>query len=764
MKKTYKAEALMDKISKSAWRCADPGIQFDTTINRWHTCPNTARIQASNPCSEYMFVDDSACNLASINLMKYLRKDGTFDVDGFRHACRIFFIAQEIIVDFASYPTELIAKNSHDYRPLGLGYANLGAMLMVQGIPYDSEAGRTTAAAVTAVMTGTAYTTSAEIASNIGPFAGYEKNREPMLDVMRMHRDAAYEISEEHGIPELVAAAREDWDQAVASGEKHGYRNAQATVLAPTGTIGLLMDCDTTGVEPDYALVKFKKLAGGGYFKIMNGSLSLALRNLGYDDAEIGDISRYILGAQSFSQSPNINRKSLLAKGLRQDDIDRAEAGLAGAFDLESVFSSFNIGEEVFEHLKIAREKWSEPGFSLLIQLGFTSEQIEEASEYLCGTMTIEGAPHIRQQDLPVFDCANRCGANGKRFIHYSGHIRMMAAVQPFISGAISKTINMPDDVTTDDIHQAYLESWRLGLKAVALYRDGCKSSQPLKSSSKNEKSNDSDSAALAAAKELIRHLQQELSRNQPVLKRRRLPRKRRGSTQEATISGQKVYLRTGEYEDGTLGEIFIDMHKEGAALRSMMNCFAISISLGLQHGVPLDEFVNVFTFTRFEPHGPVNHPNIKFATSVIDYIFRVLGLDYLGRTDFVHVKPADGIEEDLHHAKEVERDQKLALIEKAKKFGLPLDDMLSIPPASAPEDDPPTEPSSEVESVDREAKSEGSGFDTKSRMSQEGAPLDEFLGGMMGDAPFCDVCGHITVRNGSCYKCMSCGSSMGCS
>ncbi len=738
------ARDLMQLIASSAWRCADPGVQFDSTINRWHTCPQTDRINASNPCSEYMFLDDSACNLASINLLKFIQKDGSFDVSGYRHACRTFFLAQEIIVDLASYPTKQIAENSHDYRPLGLGYANLGTLLMVSGIPYDSEKGRAICGAITAIMNGTAYATSAEIAARKGPFAGFAKNRDDMLRVMEMHRKAVDDISEEACPRSLLEAAREDWDRAVELGRVHGYRNAQATVLAPTGTIGLLMDCDTTGIEPDYSLVKFKKLAGGGYFKIMNQSVPAALKRLGYDDEQIRDISDYILGTQSFDDAPHVSRAALIARGLHQEEIDAAEQALEGAFDLQSAFAPWVVGDAVYERFGIDEARRNKPGFSFLREIGFTDEEVAEASDVICGSMTIEGAPHVREQDLAVFDCANRCGTKGTRFIHYMGHIRMMAAAQPFISGAISKTINMPSEVSEQDIEDAYLESWRLGLKAVALYRDGCKASQPLSSTSAGTKETDGDlDAELLAAREVIQRLERELEaakRGAPLRKRRRLPKKRRGWTQEAGISGQKVYLRTGEYDDGTLGEIFIDMHKEGAALRSMMNCFAIAVSLGLQHGVPLEEFVNVFTFTRFEPQGPVNHPNIKFATSVVDYIFRVLGMEYLGRTDFVHVKPADGFEEGLLEVDEAEKNRKLRMEKKAQSLGL--------------NEDGPAAPVVAESGDDASAQSH--------RMS--GAPLDEFLGNMMGDAPFCDVCGHITVRNGSCYKCISCGNSMGCS
>ncbi|MEE9394296.1 MAG: vitamin B12-dependent ribonucleotide reductase [Planctomycetota bacterium] len=741
---TFKARELMDKVSQSAWRCADPGMQYDSTINRWHTCKNTGRINASNPCSEYMFLDDTACNLASINLLKYQGEDGTFDIAGFRQACRTFFVAQEIVIDFASYPTKQIAENSHDFRPLGLGYANLGALLMVSGLPYDSDKGRAVAGAITAIMTGTAYATSAELAAQVGPFAGFEANREPMLEVMRMHRDAAAEISVDDAGSDLVAAAREDWERAVALGEKHGYRNAQATVLAPTGTIGLLMDCDTTGVEPDFALVKFKKLAGGGYFKIMNNSIMPALRNLQYTEEQIKDIRDHIIGTQRLDNAPHINWRSLKAKGLCEADLDKIEEALPGVFDLGSAMSPWVIGEEAYTRLKIPKDKFEEPGFSVLNELGFSDEQIAEVNRVVCGTMTIEGAPHVRDSDLAVFDCANRCGATGKRFIHHMGHIKMMAATQPFISGAISKTINMPNEVDVDDVRQAYMESWGLGLKAVALYRDGSKSSQPL-AGGNDTKSSASDSdlkREFETSQQRIAELEAEIANRDhgqaPVARRRRrLPKKRHGFTLEATIGGQKVYLRTGEYDDGTLGEIFIDMHKEGAAFRSMMNCFAISISLGLQHGVPLDELVNVFTFTRFEPQGPVNHPNIKFATSVIDFIFRVLGYEYEGRQDFIHVKPADGMEEPLVEADAVAKEERSHVESQARQLGVDLERRKESP----------AKPVSQGRLAD----------------ASTGA-VEDYFQSMMGDAPFCDSCGHVTVRSGACYKCMNCGASMGCS
>jgi ribonucleoside-diphosphate reductase alpha chain len=705
--KTYKAKELFNQICYAAWACADPGLQFDTTINDWHTSAGTDRINGSNPCSEYMFLDDTACNLASVNLMKFLNEDGSFDIEGYRHACRVSTIAQEILVDFSSYPTERIAKNSHDYRPLGLGYANLGTLLMVKGIPYDSEEGRAWCGALTAIMNGTAYATSAQIAKGKGPFPGYGKNQSSMLRVMRKHRRAVDAISKKHVPAELLKAAREDWDRVIELGEKYGYRNAQATVLAPTGTIGLLMDCDTTGIEPDFSLVKFKKLAGGGYFKIVNQSIPAALKSLGYNEAEAGSIIEYAMGTLHFKGTPHINEESLKARGLTAAEIKKAEAALPGVFSLEQAFAAHVLGPD--KDLK---------------KLGFTSQQIEEANEVICGRMTVEGAPHLKAEHLPVFDCANKCGNKGTRFIAPMGHIRMMAAAQPFLSGAISKTVNLPHEATVEDIQQTYMESWKLGLKAVALYRDGCKLSQPLSTSGKKKEAKAAEPTTAAAAATVTAPA---------ITARRRLPRKRGGFTVEAKVAGHKVYLRTGEYEDGSLGEIFIDMHKEGAAFRSMLNCLAISVSLGLQHGVPLNEFVDVFTFTRFEPQGMVDHPNIKTATSVVDFVFRVLGMEYLKRTDFVHVKPEELV--------------------------------TTAGPAGNASSAPALEESAEHDAQTSIFSAENDRRTTKALGVATGTNiLSKHLQDMMGDAPFCNQCGHTTIRNGACYKCLNCGNSMGCS
>jgi ribonucleoside-diphosphate reductase alpha chain len=729
---TYEARHLWRKVAEAAWGCADPGVQYDSTINRWHTCPNTARINASNPCSEYMFLDDSACNLSSLNLTKFLREDGSFDVEGYRHAVRVFFVAQEILVDFSSYPTQHIAANSHLYRPLGLGYANLGTLLMLLGIPYDSDEGRSIAGALTAILCGHAYKVSAEMAGSKAPFGGFTKNREPMLRVMGMHRDAAYAIDRELCPEPLWRAACADWDDAVRLGQQHGYRNAQATVLAPTGTIGLLMDCDTTGIEPDFALVKFKKLAGGGYFKIVNQSVPEALRRLGYSELEVQEIVAYVVGTNTLLGAPHVNRASLKKAGLADDELAKVEAALPGVFDLDLAFSPWVLGEAALERLGApARPK---PGFSLLRHLGFTPAQIEEAGEVIVGHMTVEGSPHLRDEHYAVFDCANRCGKKGQRFLAPMSHVKMMAATQPFLSGAISKTVNLPHEATIDDVQKVYEEGWRLGLKAIALYRDGCKASQPLSAmsdSAKEAKEAARDEAARlpearvevrAEARTELVPLHRLPDAVRPTGVRVRLPKKRSGFTQEAKVGGHKIFLRTGEYLDGTLGEIFVDMHKEGAAFRSLMNCFAMAVSVGLQYGVPLETFVEQFTFTRFEPQGMVEgHDNVRMATSIIDYVFRVLAIEYLHRYDLAHVPPtvAEGPIQDPSETRAQED---------------------AMAPIGLPSIAPPVEHHRHESALD--------------------AQLEE----MMGDAPVCDQCGHITVRNGACYKCLNCGNSMGCS
>jgi ribonucleoside-diphosphate reductase alpha chain len=723
----HDARFLWNKIAEAAWACADPGVQFDTTINRWHTCPNSGRINASNPCSEYMFVDNSACNLASLNLTKFTRPDGQIDLDAFRFAVRVFLLAQEILVDFSSYPTAEIAENSHKFRPLGLGYANLGTLLMLLGMSYDSDQGRAVAAAITSIMTGEAYAMSAEMAAAKGPFEDFPKNREPMHHVMGMHRDAAHAIDRAFCPGELVDGACDAWDRAVRMGVEHGYRNAQTTVLAPTGTIGLLMDCDTTGIEPDFALVKFKKLAGGGYFKIVNQSVPAALARLGYAPHEVEEIVAYVSGTATLVGSPHINRASLKQAGLTTDDLGKVQAALPAVFELGQAFAPWVLGDDVYERLGVSERD----GGAFLRHLGFDKRQIDEANEVIVGCMTIEGAPHLRKEDVSVFDCANRCGAKGKRFLRPESHVRMMAAVQPFLSGAISKTVNMPSEATADDVRELYTLAWRVGLKAVAIYRDGSKASQPLQAKKAKDKKDQKEAKTsrmmMASGASGTESLPDGGVRTPSV--RVRLPKKRQGFTQEARVGGHKVYLRTGEYADSQLGEIFIDMHKEGAAFRSLMNCFSMAVSIGLQHGVPLSTYVDQFSFTRFEPQGLVEgHPNVKFATSIVDYIFRVIGVEYLQRYDLAQVPPSP-----VQHRIEDPSDT------KAHK-----DMTASLPP--------PAEASAQLALPEAQSP------------ANPGDALSQSLDELMGDAPVCDNCGHITVRNGSCYRCLNCGNSLGCS
>ncbi|MEM4363780.1 MAG: adenosylcobalamin-dependent ribonucleoside-diphosphate reductase, partial [Candidatus Diapherotrites archaeon] len=733
--KSIRARDLWNDIALAAWHCADPGLQFDDTINEWHTCPKDGKIKATNPCSEYVFLDDTACNLASINLMRFVDENGEFDIEGYIHAIRLWTIVLEISVLMAQFPSKEIAQKSFEYRTLGLGYANLGTLLMVMGIPYDSDEGRAIAGALTAILCGEAYATSAEMAQFLGPFERFNANREDMLRVIRNHRRAAYNSkpSEYEGLTikpqgidpdkcpkNLLQAARQAWDKALLLGEKYGYRNAQATVIAPTGTIGLLMDCDTTGVEPDFAMIKFKKLAGGGYFKIVNQSLPRALKKLGYSEKQIDDIVKYVKGTGSLEGCPFINKETLKAKGFTEEKLALIENLLPSAFELKFVFNTFTLGEDFIKSLGIKEEKIKSKDFDLLAELGFSKQEIEIANDYVCGTMTIEGAPHLDKKHYPVFDCANTCGKKGKRYIHYSGHLKMMAAVQPFISGAISKTINMPNHCTVEDIKDAYMQSWQLMLKANALYRDGSKLSQPLSTIAKED-----EIAWLGEEDDIDETIgpKQIQTKVQTKIERRLLPPKRHGFVQEATVGGHKVFIKTGEYPDGTLGEIFIDMYKEGASYRALLNCFAVAISKSLQYGVPLEEFVDSFTFTRFEPSGIVKgHDKIKSATSILDYIFRVLGYEYLGRTDFVHVKSINGEELKGEQKKIVE------LEEKEKKHLT-------------------------MEEIDKK------GINTEYDLS-----IKEARGkGYTGDQ--CQNCGSMRLkRNGSCLVCEDCGNTTGCS
>ena len=762
------AREVWDQIANAAWRCADPGTQYDTTINEWHTCPKGGRINASNPCSEYMFLDNTACNLASINLRKFFNEsDNSFDVTGFEYTTRLWQTVLEVSILMAQFPSKEVAQLSYDYRTTGLGFANLGSMLMVSGIAYDSEEARGIAGSITAIMTGVAYKTSAEMASFLGAFDRYEENKEDMLRVMRNHRAAAYDaetayvgieikpqgIKAQYTPDYLLKAATKAWDDAVQLGEKYGYRNAQTTVIAPTGTIGLVMDCDTTGVEPDFALVKFKKLSGGGYFKIINQSVPQSLKNLGYSQAENDAIVNFAVGHASFVGAPHINNESLLAKGFTSEEIAKLNGAAKSAFEIGFIFNRFTLGDACLTRLGFKEEVFADWSFSLLEALGFTEDQIDEANDYVCGTMTVEGAPALKDEHLSIFDCANKNGKKGVRYIHAHGHIRMMAACQPFLSGAISKTINLPNEATVEEIADSYLMSWSLGLKANAIYRDGSKLSQPLSTKSDKKKKTDATAEAELSAEggsqlvdlsklnvdELLEEVQKRMAASTDtkfkrqlsrIVERKSLPAKRRGFTQKARIGGQVLFLRTGEYNDNTLGEIFIDLAKEGSTLRSLMNCFAISISVGLQYGVPLEEFVEKFVFTKFEPSGMVDHPNIKTTTSIVDFIFRSLAYEYLGRTDLVHVLDKPTVEN-------LGEEGDITLVGKPELSSIRVTAPVAAPVAKAAV---AVEANGSMDNVTAAAKS------------------------MQSDAPACSTCGHITIRSGTCYKCLNCGTSMGCS
>ena len=806
--KTVKARDLWRRVADAAWQCADPGVQYHSTINEWHTSPAEGAIRASNPCSEYMFLDNTACNLASLNLVKFYNADAdTYDLESYRHAIRIWTVVLEISVAMAHFPSQEIAQGSYDYRTLGLGYANLGSLLMQMGIPYDSDEGRSIAGALTAILTGYSYATSAEMAESVGTFPKYDVNRDAMLRVMRNHRLAAYGAGQDEydaishevvGIDQslcpddLLAKAHAAWDTAVSLGEKNGYRNAQATVLAPTGTIGLLMDCDTTGVEPDFALVKFKKLAGGGYFKIANASLAPSLRRLGYQERQVEQMIDFVVGAMSLTRAPHVNSASLISKGFNAADLDKIEAILPGVFEIGFAFNQWTLGEDTMQRLGFSADQYNAPSFSMLKALGFTDEEISEANDYVCGRQTIEGAPYLRDEHLPVFDCANRNGKYGERFIHHTGHIKMMAAAQPFISGAISKTINMPNEITVDEIEEAYSLSWELGIKAMALYRDGSKASQPLSATSDDGVADDEPEAleeALADELEMVgsgRHVvhagmfrpgispteaYQDIHRP-----RFHLPARRDGYTQEGRVGGHKVFLRTGEYDDGTLGELFIDLAKEGATLRGILSCFAIAVSKGLQYGVPLEEFVDTFTFQTFEPRGMVEgHPNIKMANSIIDYVFRAVGVEYLHMDELAQVPPDRNRElPEPPKGLAVDAGLQLDLTESAMEA-----DIEAQVRAAAFAD----APVSTQGGLSGSGNGSGNGAATMSEpapvRAREAATvaanagriadvqtrsIQALLADKMGHAPLCDTCGHITIRNGSCYRCLNCGDSKGCS
>lgn len=819
--KTVRARDLWDRISYAAWASADPGVHFNTTMNDWHTSPAEGPIRASNPCSEYMFLDDTACNLASINLLSYRNHDGSYDLEAYEHSVRLWTIVLEISVMMAQFPSKEIAKRSYEYRTLGLGYANIGGLLMTSGIPYDSDKGRAICGALTAIMTGVAYATSAEMAKELGAFKGYKPNKDNMLRVIRNHRRAAYgETSGYEGLSvnpvaliakdcpdqKMIERARKAWDKALELGKLYGYRNAQATVVAPTGTIGLVMDCDTTGIEPDFALVKFKKLAGGGYFKIINRAVPEALRTLGYSESQIAEIEAYAVGHGNINQAPAINPTTLKAKGFTDEKIEVLNEAMKSAFDIKFVFNKWTLGEDFCKNvLNFTEEQLDDVSFEMLPALGFSKKDIEAANLHVCGAMTLEGAPHLKQEHYPVFDCANACGKIGKRYLSVESHIRMMAAAQPFISGAISKTINMPNDATVQDCANAYMLSWKLALKANALYRDGSKLSQPLNSSLIAD-DDDEDAvdnlieqpAAVRTAKVTEKIVEKVVEKY--VHAREKLPNRRQGYTQKAIVGGHKVYLRTGEFGDGRLGEIFIDMHKEGAAFRAMMNNFAIAISLGLQYGVPLEEYVDAFTFTKFEPAGMVQgNDAIKNATSILDYVFRELAVSYLGRYDLAHVDISDFSNTAL--GKGV-KEGKTNLISTGwtrgykPKFADPKAPVAKIATAAPKSNVTTLKPATVVQSkaapsletqgatalrrdLNEEENKIDNLFDADTSAEAKAAEManevaeakklnsdrrkQAMMQGYTGD--MCSECQNFTmVRNGTCLKCDTCGATSGCS
>jgi ribonucleoside-diphosphate reductase alpha chain len=830
--KTLKARDLWEKIGHAAWASADPGLHFNTTMNDWHTCKASGDIRASNPCSEYMFLDDTACNLASANLITFYTPThpspasgggsgrGHFDVESYEHLCRLWTIVLEISVMMAQFPSKAIAELSYEFRTLGLGFANIGGLLMTMGLSYDSKEGRALCGALSAIMTGTAYATSAEMAKELGPFPGYKKNAGHMLRVIRNHRRAAhgesrgYEALAVNPVPldhasckqaDIIEHAKAAWDKALELGELNGFRNAQTTVVAPTGTIGLVMDCDTTGIEPDFALVKFKKLAGGGYFKIINRAVPEALRALGYRESDIAEIEAYAVGHGSLSNAPAINVSTLKAKGFTDEALAKVEAALPTAFDIKFAFNKWTFGEDFLrDTLKIEPEAIAAPNFDLLTAVGFSKREIEAANVHICGAMTVEGAPHLKAEHYSVFDCANPCGKVGKRYLSVESHIRMMAASQPFISGAISKTINMPNDATVEDCKSAYLLSWKLALKANALYRDGSKLSQPLNSQLISDEDEEDDAIEAfmekpmaARTAQLSEKVVERLVERIVVMREReKMPDRRKGYTQKAVVGGHKVYLRTGEYDDGRIGEIFIDMHKEGAALRSFINNFAIAVSLGLQYGVPLEEYVDAFTFTRFEPAGPVQgNDSIKYATSILDYVFRELAVSYMGRFDLAHVDPSesnfDAMGRGVEEGKQPEQASNKYLskgLTRSRTDNLVVMRGASEPPADARGTGNVTSMASHGATARASDAIEGA-VALKQESQHDLSPTEKLealqwskAGAAAAAAPskaerraeakargyegeMCSECGNFTlVRNGTCMKCDTCGSTTGCS
>ncbi|MEP2980742.1 MAG: vitamin B12-dependent ribonucleotide reductase [Lentilitoribacter sp.] len=825
--KTLKARELWESIGYAAWASADPGLHFNTTMNDWHTCPSEGPIRASNPCSEYMFLDDTACNLASLNLLRFKNAEtGNLAIGDFEHATRLWTMVLEISVMMAQFPSRQIAELSYKYRTLGLGFANIGGLLMTSGIPYDSDEGRAICGAITSIMTGVSYATSAEMAGELGPFPGYKPNSDNMLRVIRNHRLAAHGHAEGYTglsvnpVPlvhedckdqDLIKHATAAWDLALELGEKHGYRNAQATVIAPTGTIGLVMDCDTTGIEPDFALVKFKKLAGGGYFKIINRAVPEALRTMGYSESQIAEIEAYAVGHGNLNQAPGINPGSLKSKGFSDEQVATINAGLESAFDIKFVFNKWTLGEEFCKDtLGLTDEQLNDMSFDMLAAIGFDKKDIEAANIHICGAMTLEGAPFLKDEHLPVFDCANPCGKIGKRYLSVDSHIRMMAAAQPFISGAISKTINMPNEASVDDCKSAYMLSWKLALKANALYRDGSKLSQPLNASLIADDEDDEAVEALVeapAAAQAVKVTEKIVERivERVVREQEKLPGRRKGYTQKAKVGGHTVFLRTGEYDDGRLGEIFLDMNKEGSTLRALINNFAISVSLGLQYGVPLEEYVDAFVFTKFEPAGMVQgNDAIKNATSILDYVFRELAVSYLDRHDLAHVDQSEfsstpmgkGIQEGTTEAvsKGLTRGHKLSIINQEPQgsagngptassnvTAIASGSVATVAAASNAvaemfeeasafkrdysETDQSLKTEVEAEQIAESAKAAATGLsaDAERKKIEADRRIKAMMQGYTGD--MCSECSNFTmVRNGTCLKCDTCGSTSGCS
>ncbi len=790
--KTVSASALWEKIAQSAWASADPGIQFHTTINEWHTCPKDGEIRGSNPCSEYMFLDETACNLYQINVGKFYNDDtGEFDIDSYKHCIRLCTIILEISVLMSQLPSKEMAKGTYTYRTLGLGFANVGSMLMRMGVPYESPKGYALTGAISAILGGEAYTTSAEMAKVQGTFKRYKKNQDDMLRVIRNHRRAAYDSDESeyenltvlpYGLDQnltpkkLLKAAQLSWDMALSLGEEFGYRNAQVTCIAPTGTSGLVMDCDTTGLEPDFALVKFKKLVGGGYFKITNNAITPALKKLGYSKSEIQDIKEYATGVASLENSPHINTASLKSKGFTFKEINEIENLLPTTFHIKYVFNKWTLTEKFCtETLKISKATLSDPNLNILKFLGFSDTQIEEANRYLCGTMTIEGAPHIKQEHLPVFDCANKCGELGTRYISISGHLHQMAACQPFISGAISKTVNMPEESTKEDVKETYKKSWRLMIKANALYRDSSKLSQPLSTS---HDTNSVYAKLFDFSEEDIQDvidtekIQKELIATTKRPMRKKLPDERHSITHKFSIAGHTAFMTVGLFPDGKPGELFVSMNKQGSTLAGIMDAWATSVSFSLQYGMPLDEVIRKIVYTRFEPSGMTSNPEIPRALSLLDYIGRWLALRFLPKA-----------KAKLYHNPDLV-DQSYSSGTNSKIF-IPF-----INPEGHPEfrtDDLDTlienEVTKGIQKASQDQEQKLNNIETSKRTTTEihtevyspssGETLEQDFKQIQQqislrqnneDSPLCAVCGSVTIRNGSCYKCTNCGETTGCS